>query len=459
MALNYSSRSFLVSDDCAGMMLGCGCRSEEASPLSSCGVNSLWWDDFDLELELEEVEESDPVDLLPSDPFGMNLETTFTAAIASCFGDLSAMSGAGRFGSAGDDAVLADLSYYLNQAFVLSPEPWIGGFLGDFEAPSGSGGLFCGGGVNRISRSPHSASCSQPIGFVEDSSTTCSTALSRPGTVEAAPAPLGGDAHDGMTFALGYLGLRDILSVEMVCKSLRSAVRDEPFIWRCLHIDSHLGGKISDADLLRLTQKSPGALQCLSLVRCTNITDQGLKAVLQNNRQLTKLGIFGNVRLTPQGLLDNLRSFNMVANVGIKKLRIGNLFNASKEQYEEILSLLRIDKSQELHKQERRIFHADCFLPDLHGGYAPDCFLPDLHDEYALDIEKCPCCPNYKLVYDCPAEGCNISRSGTCRGCIVCIRRCLRCGRCIDSEYEETFSLDHLCPNCSKDQNLPLAEK
>ncbi|KAL6652494.1 hypothetical protein ACP70R_011419 [Stipagrostis hirtigluma subsp. patula] len=463
MALNYSSCSFRMSDDCAGMMLGCGCRSEEASPLSSCGVNSLWWDDLELELELEEeggvVEESDPVDLLPTDPFDMNLETTFTAAIASCFGDLTVMSGAGRFGSGGDDAVFADLSYYLNQAFVLSPEPWIGGYMGVFEGPFGFGGLSVGGCTDRFSRSPHSASCSQPSGFVEDACSSHDAALACRDTVDAPPAQEGGDAHDAMTYALGFLGLRDILSVEMVCKSLRSAIRNEPFLWRCIHIDSHLGEKISDADLLRLTQKSPGALQCLSLVRCTKITDQGLKAVLESNLQLTELGIFGNVRLTPQGLLDNLRSFNMEAAIGIKKLRIGNLFNASKEQYEEILSLLKIDKTQELHKREPRIFHADCFLPDLHGGYAPDCFLPDLHDEYSLDIEKCPKCPNYKLVYDCPVEGCNISRSGTCRGCLVCIRRCLRCGRCIDSEYEETFSLDHLCPSCSKNRDSPLAAK
>ncbi|XP_062225979.1 F-box protein SKIP14-like [Phragmites australis] len=460
MALNCSSRSLLLSDDCAGMMLGCGCRSEEASPLSSCGVNSLWWDDLELELELEEDEEqeSDPVDLLPTDPFGMNLETTFTAAIASCIGDLTVMSGTGCFGSGGDDAFFADLSYYLNQAFVLAPEPWIGGYLGVFDTPFGSGGL-SGGGADRFSWLPPSASCLQPSEFMEGLSSSHNAALACRDTVDATPAREGGDAHDGMMFALSYLGMRDILSVEMVCKSLRSAVRNEPFLWKCIHIDSHLGEKISDADLLRLTQKSPGALQCLSLVRCNKITDQGLKAVLQSNMQLTKLGIFGSLLLTHQGLVDNLRSFNMEANIGIKKLRVADLFTASKAQYEELLSLLKIDKGQALHKQEPRILHADCFLPDLRGGYAPDCFLPDLHDEYALDIERCPLCPNYKLVYDCPSEGCNVSRSGICRGCLVCIQRCLQCGRCIDNEYEETFSLDSLCPSCQKDRDSPSAEK
>jgi len=72
---------------------------------------------------------------------------------------------------------------------------------------------------------------------------------------------------------------------------MRSAVRDEPFLWKCLHIDTHLGKKISDADLLCLTQKSPGSLQCLSLEGCPNITDQGLKAVLESNLQLSKVSM------------------------------------------------------------------------------------------------------------------------------------------------------------------------
>jgi len=293
MALNCSSRSLPVTDDCAGMMLGCGCRSEEASPLSSCGVNSQWLDDLDLELELEEEveEESDPVDLLPTDPFGMNLETSFTAVIASCIEDLTVMSGAGHFGNGGDDDLFADLSYYLNQAFEFAPEPWIGGYTGVLEGSFGSGGLSGSGGVDQFSRLPLNASCSEPTGTMEDPSSSCEATLACCDTVDATPLQEGNDAHEGMVYVLGYLGLRDILSVEMVCKSMRSAVRDEPFLWKCLHIDTHLGKKISDADLLCLTQKSPGSLQCLSLEGCPNITDQGLKAVLESNLQLSKVSM------------------------------------------------------------------------------------------------------------------------------------------------------------------------
>lgn len=296
MALNCSSLSLLVTDDCASMMLGCGCRSEEASPLSSSGVNSLWWDELELELQLElqEVEESDPVDLLPTDPFGMNLETTFTAAIASCIGDISVMSGAGHFGSDGDDDIYTDLSYYLNQAFVLTPEQWSGGYTG-VEGSFASGGPSGAGGTDKFSRLPPSASYSDTIGVMEDPSSSCMAALPCCDMVPAAPVQEGNDAHEAMVFVLSYLGLRDILSIEMVCKSLRSAVRNEPFLWKCIHIDSDLGEKVSDANLLCLTQKCSGSLQCLSLVACQNITDQGLKAVLASNLQLTKVSMMPSI--------------------------------------------------------------------------------------------------------------------------------------------------------------------
>jgi hypothetical protein len=246
-------------------------------------VNSLWWDD----LELEEVDESDPVDLLPTDPFGMNLETSFTAAIASCIEDLTVMSSAGHFGNDGDDDLFADLSYhYFNQAFVFAPEPCIGGYMGIFEGSFGFGGLSGGGGMGSFSRLPL-----DPAGSMEDPFSSGEAALVCCDTVDAAPVQEGNDAHEGMGFVLGYLGLREILSLEMVCKSLRAAVRNEPFLWKCIHIDSQLGKKIKDANLLRLTQKSPGSLQCLSLEGCTEISDRGLKAVLESNLQLTKVSM------------------------------------------------------------------------------------------------------------------------------------------------------------------------
>jgi hypothetical protein len=149
----------------------------------------------------------------------------------------------------------------------------------------------------------------------------------------------------------------------------------------------------------------------------------------------------------------------MVADIGIKKLRVANRFTLSEAQYEELLPLLRIDNGQALHKQEPRIYHPDSFLPDSQGGYVPDGFMPDLHDEYSLDIEKCPLCSNYKLVFDCPSEECKIGGSVTCRGCAVCIQRCIKCGKCIDGVYHETFHLESVCPICQPPRDSSSSEK
>jgi hypothetical protein len=40
---------------------------------------------------------------------------------------------------------------------------------------------------------------------------------------------------------------------------------------------------------LQLTNRAQGNLQCLSLVECPRITDDGLKHVLENNPRLTKV--------------------------------------------------------------------------------------------------------------------------------------------------------------------------
>ncbi|KAF7009745.1 hypothetical protein CFC21_024248 [Triticum aestivum] len=466
MALNYPSCSFLVSDECSALMRGCGCWSEEASPLSSPGVNSRRWDDF----------EPDPADLLPADPFGMNLGNTITAAIASCL-DRTVMSGAGRFvgSSDGGAAVRADLSYYLdlNHAIALSWEPPFlpGGCRRAFEGPFGFGGLYAAGGANCSQGLPPLASCSRQIVPGEDPSTSGSAALVCRDGVDAVgascswpivpgedPSPSGSAAlvcrdgvdtvgsapHDGMKYALAYLGLRDILATEMVCKSLHSWIRTHSLVWKCIHVEPVLSGKITDPDLLRLTQKIPGDLQCLNINDCINITDNGLNAVLQSNLRLTKLSIARCPRLTLDGLIANLKSFNMKAVSGIKCLRIDKNFNLPKEDYEELLSLLSIDKRQELHNRAPRFRHSNHFLLDCNDGYA-------------LDIEMCPICQSYKLVFDCPEAECSDKRSGKCRACEVCIKRCRQCGRCLErnEKFEEKFDLVYLCYKCRGDPASP----
>lgn len=44
-------------------------------------------------------------------------------------------------------------------------------------------------------------------------------------------------SHDGLHFSLWYLVLQDLLSIEKVCKSLRVAVKDDPHLWKTIHVD------------------------------------------------------------------------------------------------------------------------------------------------------------------------------------------------------------------------------
>uniref|UniRef100_A0A0E0I8T0 Uncharacterized protein n=1 Tax=Oryza nivara TaxID=4536 RepID=A0A0E0I8T0_ORYNI len=70
---------------------------------------------------------------------------------------------------------------------------------------------------------------------------------------------------------------------------------------------------------------------------------------------ITTLSILGCPRLTLDGLISNLKSFNTNAVFGIKHLRVGTLFSLRKEQYEELLSLLNTDKTQEVHNRGPKI--------------------------------------------------------------------------------------------------------
>lgn len=61
---------------------------------------------------------------------------------------------------------------------------------------------------------------------------------------------------DALFSALGYLGVRDLLSVEKVCNSLRDAVQNDPLLWRNINLDCPLNGKVTDDDILRLTNRA-----------------------------------------------------------------------------------------------------------------------------------------------------------------------------------------------------------
>lgn len=153
-----------------------------------------------------------------------------------------------------------------------------------------------------------------------------------------------------------------------------------------------------------------------------------------------QLSVPGCIRLSIEGILNNLKTLKSVEAPGIKHLRIGGIRHVKDKQFEELQVLLNADNHMQLNAHRPQIYHG--------GNSYISC-----DDDRAIDIEACPRCQQLRLVYDCPAESCQGKHQAaqSCRACILCIARCINCGRCInDHDYEETFCLDLLCLDCWK---------
>ncbi|QCD92889.1 hypothetical protein DEO72_LG5g958 [Vigna unguiculata] len=219
----------------------------------------------------------------------------------------------------------------------------------------------------------------------------------------------GGDPHDALFFVLGYLGVRDLLSVEQVCRTLRDAVRGDPLLWRTVHINQPLNERITDDKLVKLTNRAQGTLQCLILVNCLWVTDSGLRRVLRSNTGLMKLSVPDCIKITIEGILLNLRALKSYGKSGIKHLRIGGLAgtcHVTEQQLEELKKLLDTSK----HLQ--------------HGNQKPQFYRREYshilrEDGRQIDVDACPKCKKVRPIYDCPAESCQQQHVATqlCRGC------------------------------------------
>lgn len=251
----------------------------------------------------------------------------------------------------------------------------------------------------------------------------------------------GGAPSDALYLSLNYLGLRDLLSVEGVCKALRDVVRSDPLLWRNIHVDYPLSNKITDDVLIKLTDRAQGHLHSLSLVHCPRITDSSLNCVLERNSSLKKLSVPGCVRLTADGILRNLKVLMSAGKPRLKYLGVNGLFGMTHQHFEEFKVLLGVDSSKLPSTRKPRF---------LQGGQLS----VSSDDDYAIDIEICPKCQQLRVVYDCPSESCQKKKSTaqSCRACTICIKRCINCGRCLNNcEYEELFSFDNLCLDCCRD--------
>ncbi|KAE8023628.1 hypothetical protein FH972_009303 [Carpinus fangiana] len=394
----------------------------------------------------QESVSNDVLDLLPSDPFGMDISTTFTA-ITGWLEDLEDYGGYGT-----DEIGASDGSYQLFAGlnFIWNNAMRFQGFSGTMEVDNKSNvasGLSGCSGMKEV----RDASCHGRFGSdcnMDDilglENETLGVAGLRSGDCwEGNGICSDGDIgapHAAFNLALNCLGWRDLLVVETVCRSLRSTVRGDPLLWRSICIDQPLNEKITDDILLQLTNKAQGSLQCLSLVECTRITDDGLKRVLESNPRLTKLSVPGCTRLSIEGIVSCLKAFKSVGTPGVKHLRIGGLYGVTLKHFEELKCLLGVDSQIQQNAYKPHFYNR--------GNVYLSC-----DDDRAIDLETCPRCQNLRLVYDCPAEGCQGKEHATqvCRACTLCIARCSQCGCCInDSEYEETFCLELLCSECGK---------
>ncbi|CAF2090359.1 hypothetical protein HID58_023920 [Brassica napus] len=431
MALNFSQRNFSPHLSEEPMKIANGYLVEGVSERKDDVFSHPWCSSI---AKGDSAASSvDILDVLPSDPFGMDINNTFTA-ITGWLEDLEVDYGRDESG-VGDgnhhQQLFARLSFIWNNAMRFQEFPesinvydngW--GSLNGFGDGSCHGAFVSAGSVDEDGRNG---------GEVAESSGRCTDDGGENANV----------VHPAFGFCLYHLGVKDLLSVSMVCKSLNTTVCDDSLLWRHIHISQPLNEKITDEALLQLTERAQGTMQCLRLVDCSRITEDCLKQVLERNPQVVKLGVPGCIRITIDGVLSILRDLKSAGKLQVKHLEIGGLFGVTKDHYDELFGLLNIETNVERSIQKPRFYHR---------GYS----YVSCDDNEGIDIEMCPKCENSRLVYDCPAEDCK--GKGECRACSLCIQRCFQCGRCInDSEYEETFCLEFLCADCSRPSpELPL---
>ncbi|XP_057846154.2 uncharacterized protein LOC131055854 [Cryptomeria japonica] len=245
----------------------------------------------------------------------------------------------------------------------------------------------------------------------------------------------GEEPSEARFFALAYLSLPDLLAVERVCKSLRDKVRNDPLLWRHIHVDNPLCRGLTDDALLNLAKRSQGLLQHLSLVQCLQITHDGLKQVLAISPKLTELCLPYCLNFTGEGIVNIVEAHKEFSFPGLKLLKINGICNVTSDHVEKLKYLM------DGGSQKRSQVVKPHFYPYGHHYSDDDCL---------IDVEECPKCGKARLVYDCTLESC---QGKGCRGCIFCISRCRKCGRCIDAlhdDYEETMPIyDLLCADCS----------
>ncbi|CAN4082323.1 unnamed protein product [Withania somnifera] len=403
-------------------------------------VSDDFWDlKGDRKGERTKMVSDDIVDLLPQDPFDMDISTKITA-ITGWLEDINKDFGLNNLGFVTDEIevdaqLFAELNIVLNGAMRIHQDVGVqkigeNSYVSEIDIGEGFHDSFACMDVETKDIINSSYWVFRDAAAHEDQS----------GMNDDRDAD-GGAPSDALYLALSYLGLRDLLSIERVCRALRDVVRSDPLLWRNIHVDNPLSNKITDDILIKLTDRAQGRLHSLSLVLCPRITDSSLNCVLERNPNLKKLNVPGCGRLTADGILWKLKFLKSAGKPRLKYLGIDGLFGMTHQHFEEFKVLLGVDSSK-LPPTRKPLF------------FPGDQFSVSSDDDHAIDIELCPKCQQLRVVYDCPSESCQKKKSTAqlCRACTICIERCIICGQCLNNcEYEELFTFDLRCLDCYLD--------
>ncbi|KAG6544552.1 hypothetical protein Mapa_013974 [Marchantia paleacea] len=250
---------------------------------------------------------------------------------------------------------------------------------------------------------------------------------------------------DGFLFILPYADLKSLLTLERVSKPMRSGVNDVP-LWRKLSVEPPLSKALTDDILMTLVKRADGKLKSLRLVKCLRITDAGLANVLSLCPQLEKLEIPGCSGLSADALVGTVEQHCTISRSkgmpGIKQLRVRGIFSISHQHLNALGDMVLSGNG-----------HQSTPTRPIYRNADP---LSVVDDERAIDVEICPRCKGEwaTLVFDCTRKSCQkvarLDPSKACRGCMVCLPRCVRCGTCLlkDEEFEKTCCIDFVCLSC-----------
>ncbi|KAI6686035.1 hypothetical protein NL676_031948 [Syzygium grande] len=244
-----------------------------------------------------------------------------------------------------------------------------------------------------------------------------------------------GQPHEALFLVLPYLSLSGLIAVGEVCTSLRDAARDDVLLWLELVVDDPLSRRLHDENLIEIASKANGKLRTVGLFNCTKITDGGLQSVTEKNPLITKLYVPGCTGLTPEGVINAVKTLSANGNI-LQSIKINGLYNLQKQHLQVLQSYVQVNPET--------LEHRCC----THFGREGDC------NVCPIDVEICPKCNEVRKVLICPIETCARKRDrrlGECRGCGSCIPRCIECGTCVeldDLEEAEAICADILCMSC-----------